>query len=68
MAGRTPLDWEILEAELYAAGADPAAVAEGARRLIAESGGHQPAEDGDASSPSPGPARRPATTMSRTRR
>jgi DNA-binding XRE family transcriptional regulator len=44
MPRRTPQDWEPLEAQLYAAGVDPAEVEAGARRLLAEVRGHQLAE------------------------
>ncbi|WP_236542905.1 helix-turn-helix domain-containing protein [Spiractinospora alimapuensis] len=38
------MDWEVLEEQLYAAGADPTTVAENARRFLAESRGHRLAE------------------------
>jgi ribosome-binding protein aMBF1 (putative translation factor) len=41
---KTPMKWEVLEQELYAAGADPAEVEAGARRLLAEARGYQLAE------------------------
>jgi len=44
MPKRVPQDWETLEQQLYAAGVDPAEVAAGARRLLAETRGHQLAE------------------------
>lgn len=44
MPKRTPLDWEPLEQELYAAGVDPAEVEAGTRRLLAETRGYQLAE------------------------
>lgn len=44
MPKRTPQDWEVLEQELYSAGASPAEVEAGARRLLAETRGHQLAE------------------------
>lgn|SRR5574341_224168 len=44
MPKRSPLDWEPLEQALYAAGADPAEVEAGARKLLAEARGHQLAE------------------------
>lgn len=44
MPKRIPRDWESLEQELYAAGADPAEVAAGGRRLRAQARGHRLAE------------------------
>lgn len=44
MPKKTPQSWEALEEQLYAAGADPAAVQAGTRRLLAEARGRQLAE------------------------
>lgn len=44
MPKKTPQSWDDLEQQLYAAGVDPAEVAAGARRLLAEARGHQLAE------------------------
>ena len=44
MPKRTPQDWETLEQELHAAGVSPSEVEAGARRLLAETRGHQLAE------------------------
>jgi len=44
MPKRTPLDWEVLERELNAAGASPEEIDAGARQLLAEARGHQLAE------------------------
>jgi ribosome-binding protein aMBF1 (putative translation factor) len=44
MPRKTPQNWDDLEQQLYAAGVDPAEVAAGARRLLAEARGHQLAE------------------------
>ena len=44
MPKKTPQDWETLERELCSAGADPAEVEAGSRRLLAEARGHQLAE------------------------
>lgn len=44
MPKKTPQDWESLEEQLYAAGADPAEVQAGTRRLLAEARGRQLAE------------------------
>lgn len=44
MPKKTPQDWDALEQQLYAAGVDPAVVAAGARRLLAEARGHQLSE------------------------
>lgn len=44
MPKKVPQDWEDLEQQLYDAGVDPAEVAAGARRLLAEARGHQLAE------------------------
>ncbi|HSA49734.1 MAG TPA: helix-turn-helix transcriptional regulator [Yinghuangia sp.] len=44
MPKKTPQDWEDLEQQLYAAGADPTEVRAGARRLLAEARGRQLAE------------------------
>ncbi|WP_149262631.1 helix-turn-helix transcriptional regulator [Actinomadura sp. K4S16] len=44
MPKRTPQDWEILEQELHAAGVSPSEIETGARRLLAETRGHQLAE------------------------
>lgn len=41
MPRTTPQDWETLEQEPYSAGADPAEVEAGSRRLLAEARGHQ---------------------------
>jgi len=41
MSQRVPQDWENLEQELYAAGVDPAVIEAGARRMLAETRGHQ---------------------------
>ena len=44
MPKRTPQDWESLERELHAAGVSPEEIEAGARRLLAESRGHQLAD------------------------
>src|ERR1700734_562411 len=44
MPKRTPLDWEDLERELHTAGVSPEEIEAGARRLLAQSRGHQLAE------------------------
>jgi hypothetical protein len=44
MPKRTPEDWETLERELHSAGVSPAEIEAGARRLLAETRGHQHAE------------------------
>ena len=44
MPKRIPLDWADLERELHAAGVSPEEIEAGARRLLAQSRGHQLAE------------------------
>ncbi len=44
MPKRKRQDWESLERELHAAGVSPEEIEAGARRLLAESRGHQLAE------------------------
>jgi hypothetical protein len=44
MPKKSPMKWDVLEQELYAAGADPAEVEAGARRLLAVARGYQLAE------------------------
>jgi hypothetical protein len=44
MPKRTPLDWEDLERELHAAGVSSEEIEAGARRLLAQTRGHQLAQ------------------------
>lgn len=44
MPKKVAQDWDALEQELYEAGVEPAEVAAGSRRLLAEARGHQLAE------------------------